>query len=336
MNESFHSSPGWNDRVASFTSGSLFHTTEWLEFLRLTQGVEPIVSPFDAGEQAGFNVGAKLRKGPFSVIGSPLPGWTTVRMGPLFDPHDIAADRLAAEIDAFGRAQRVSMLEVASEHLDPEAMTAAGFEQQPDATMIVDLAEDEDAIWNGMRSTARNRVRKGRDNGLTVEIGLDDEIVGDVWERVEAIFHHQQLVVPYDRARVQAVYDALAPADRLVGLRVRAPDGHIAACGLFPFDHETIFFWAGAARAEDRALVPNELMHFELMVHARGLGLNRYDMCGGGDYKKKFGAHPVQNPHWIRYYNPAARAGRVAVSSAIRTKRAIAAKLRGGRQRGDS
>lgn len=329
MNEPIHMSPDWNDRVASFTSGALFHTTEWLEFLRHTQGVEPVVVPFEAGAARGFHVAAKLRKGPFTVLGSPLPGWTTVRMGPLFNPSEIPARELAAALDAFGREQRVSMFEVANEHLDADAMREAGFEPQPDGTMIIDIAGSEEEIWNSLRSTARNRVRKGRKNGLTVEVGVDDALIDDVWDRVEAIFKHQTLTVPYDRARVQAVYDALLPVGRVTGLRVKASDGHVAACGLFPYDHKTIYFWAGAARAEDRALVPNELMHFELMVHARELGLKHYDMCGGGDYKKKFGAHPVKNPHWIRYYNPAARAGRAAMSSLIRTKRALSAR-RGG------
>lgn len=329
MNEPIHLSPDWNDRVASFASGSLFQTKEWLEFLRRTQGAEPVVEPFEIGAAKGYHVAARLRKGPFTVLGSPLPGWTTVRMGPLYNPDEIDPGELAAALERFGHEQGASMLEVAGEHLDNDAMVAAGFTPEPDGTMIAPIGRDEDEIWDNLRSTARNRIRKGRKNGLTVEVGVDEALVDEVWDRVEAIFRHQRLAVPYDHARVRAVYEALAPAGRVTGIRVKAPDGHVAACGLFPFDHETIYFWAGAARAEDRALVPNELMHYELMVHASRLGLKRYDMCGGGDYKKKFGAEIVKTPHWIRYYNPAARVGRRAMSSLIRARRALAARLRG-------
>ena len=291
---------------------------------------EPVIEPFEIDGHAGWHVAALIRKGPFKVLGSPIPGWTTVRMGPLFDPAVVDQAKLAASIKQFAKDNGASMIELAHELLDAEAMSAAGFDKQPDGTFVVDLPSDPEALWDVFKSTARNRVRKGRKNGLTVEIGVDEKLVDDVWEKVEAIFRHQNLVVPYDRARVQEVYDRLAPIGRVAGIRVLAPDGHVAACGIFPHDDDTIYFWAGASSAEDRALVPNELMHFEIMAHAIELGLKRYDMCGGGDYKKKFGAHHIDNPHWIHYGNPAAKLGRAAMAKAVAAKRAIAARKASG------
>lgn len=316
----------WNEIVASYPSGTTFHTREWLELLQATQGATPVIEPFEIDGHKGWHVAALIRKGPFKILGSPIPGWTTVRMGPLFDPQQVNQKQLADSIKQFAKRNRASMIELAHELLDADAMSAAGFDRQPDGTFVVDLPDDPEALWDVFKSTARNRVRKGRKNGLTVETGVDDKLVDDVWEKVEAIFQHQNLVVPYDRERVQQVYDRLAPIDRVAGIRVFAPDGHVAACGIFPFDHDTIYFWAGASSAEDRALVPNELMHFEIMSHAISLGLKRYDMCGGGDYKKKFGAHHVDNPHWVHYGNPAARAGRAAMARTVQLKRSIAAR----------
>lgn len=320
----------WNETVAEYPSGTIFHTREWLELLQATQGAEPVIEPFEIDGHAGWHVAALIRKGPFKVLGSPIPGWTTVRMGPLFDPAVVDHAKLAASIKQFAKDNGASMIELAHELLDAEAMSAAGFDKQPDGTFVVDLPSDPEALWDVFKSTARNRVRKGRKNGLTVEIGVDEKLVDDVWEKVEAIFRHQNLVVPYDRARVQEVYDRLAPIGRVAGIRVLAPDGHVAACGIFPHDDDTIYFWAGASSAEDRALVPNELMHFEIMAHAIELGLKRYDMCGGGDYKKKFGAHHIDNPHWIHYGNPAAKLGRAAMAKAVAAKRAIAARKASG------
>lgn len=318
---------GWDELVAGFPSGSIYHSSGWLRFLERTQGATPVVEEFALGGERCFHVAAKVRKGPFTILGSPLAGWTTARMGPLFDPGKTDQRELIAELEAFGKRSGASMFEVASEHLDPAVMAAAGWDNVPDGTFIVDLPGTEEELWDNLRSTCRNRVRKGRANDLTIEIGTDDDLVSDVWERVVAVFRHQDLLVSYDRARVQALYDIFEPLGQVVGLRVRAPDGHIAACGIFPHDNHTIYFWAGAARPEDRALVPNELMHWELMRHAQTLGLKHYDMCGGGDYKKKFGAYHVRNPHWIRYYNPVARLGRATMASIVRSRRQLVGRI---------
>ncbi len=320
--------PEWDETVARFSSATVYHTTGWLRFLERTQDAEIVVEPFRVGASPGFHVAARVRRPPFHILGSPLPGWTTASMGPLFDVDAVDQRLLAEELLAFGRRQRVSMFEIVNGSLDAELMRAAGWAEQPDGTFVVDLPDSHDELWQTIRSTCRNRIRKARKNGLSVQIGVDAALVDDVWERVDAVFRHQHLLVSYDRARIQALYDELAPRGQVSGVRVLAPDGHIAACGIFPHDTRCIYFWAGAARPEDRALVPNELMHWELMCHAIDMGLTSYDMCGAGDYKKKYGAHHVRTPHWIRYYNPLARAGRATMAQFVRTRRNVAGRIR--------
>ncbi|MBJ7347636.1 MAG: GNAT family N-acetyltransferase [Thermoleophilaceae bacterium] len=323
-----HLRDDWDEVVASFDTGSIYHSTGWLNFLRDTQNAEIITEAFELDGVRCYHVAARIRKGPFGILGSPLPGWATATMGPLFNLAEVDQSKLIDELEAFGKRHRVSMYELVNGELNPELMRSKGWAEEPDGTFIVDLPATHDELWDHIRSTCRNRIRKARNNGLTVQIGNDDKLVGDVWDRVDAVFRHQDLVSSYDRARVQALYDELAPRGQVIGLRVLAPDGHIAACGIFPYDSECIYFWAGAARPEDRALVPNELMHWELMCHAIDLGLTRYDMCGGGDYKKKYGARHVQTAHWIRYYNGFAKLGRSTMARLVRTKRNVAGRIR--------
>lgn len=320
--------PEWDAIVAKYESGSVYHTSGWLHFIEQTQDAEVIVEPFTVDGNECFHVAARISKGPFNILGSPLPGWTTGQLGPLFNPGDVDQAELIREVEAFGKRQGVSMYELVNERLDPEVMRAAGWTEEADGTFVVDLPGTHDELWDMLKSTCRNRVRKARKNGLTVQIGTDEALVDDVWERVDAVFRHQDLIVSYDQQRMQTLFDELNPRASVVGLRVLAPDGHIAAGGIFPFDTKCIYFWAGAASPEDRALVPNELMHWELMCHAIDRGLARYDMCGGGDYKKKFGAHHVRTPHWIHYYNPLAKAGRQGMALFVRTKRNVAGRIR--------
>jgi predicted N-acyltransferase len=327
-NTPIHLRPDWDRIVAGYESGTLYHSSGWLSFLEHTQDARVIVEPFSDGLD-GYHVAALVRKGPFQILGSPLPGWTTVRMGPLFNRNGTDQSALAAEIGDFGKRHKISMFELVSWQLDDSVMIEDGWSGQPDHTMVVPLPSTHQELWDDrLKSTCRNRIRKAQKNGLTVEIGLDDKLVDDVWDRVDAIFRHQDLVVSYDKARIQALYDELAPRDRVVGVRVIAPDGHLAACGIFPFDDKCIYFWAGASRPEDRALVPNELMHYELMCHAIDRGITSYDMCGGGDYKKKFGAERVDTQRWLRYYNPLAKYGRATVSKVVRTRQKLAGRAR--------
>lgn len=314
--------------MAGFDSSTIYHTTGWLQFLARTQAAEVIVEPFTIGGGTGYHVAARISKRPFHILGSPLPGWTTASMGPLFNVGEVDQKLLANDLMAFGKRHRASMFETVNGSLDADVMRGAGWSEEPDGTFVVDLPTTHDELWQTIRSTCRNRVRKARKNGLTVQIGADDQLVEDVWDRVDAVFRHQDLVVSYDRPRIQALYEELHPRGQVTGVRVLAPDGHIAACGIFPYDSKCVYFWAGAARPEDRALVPNELMHWELMCHAIDLRLTRYDMCGAGDYKKKYGAHHVRTPHWIHYYNPAAKAGRAAMAQFVRTRRNVAGRIR--------
>jgi hypothetical protein len=52
---------------------------EWLEFLACAQGAEPVVARVvePCEDEAGFFVGAMVRRFGVRILGSPSPGWTT-------------------------------------------------------------------------------------------------------------------------------------------------------------------------------------------------------------------------------------------------------------------
>lgn len=316
-----HRDPAWDKVVRSFDSGCLFHTSGWLEYLERSQGVEVVVQPFTADGSDGFHICAKSRQGPFKLAGSPLPRWKTMRMGPLVSA-DAPDGAVADACETFGRSLGVSMYELISDHVDCEQLESRGWQTEDYGSLVVDLPADEAALWTGLKKSVRGRVKKGRANGLTVRLGVDDQLAHDVWLRSDAIMRHKGLRLNWDVSHAEALIGALAPRGQLLGVRIVAPDGHIAACGLFPFDHRAIHYWAGASLAADRALVPNELMHWAAMEFAVRNGLTSYDMYGSGEFKKKYGAQLHMHPRCIRYYNPAARAARAAYGAALRVRSA--------------
>src|SRR5262249_7068669 len=100
--------------------------------------------------------------------------WTTDTIGPFTD---------AVRADLPGVAGRISHLRIDPEielegPLDPDgaflgALRAAGWRPappiQPNATRIVDLTADEDALWGDLRKKWRQYVNKARAGGIVVE-----------------------------------------------------------------------------------------------------------------------------------------------------------------------
>src|SRR5207247_5565758 len=77
---------------------------------------------------------------------------------------------LFAALGALARAHRLAMIELEHPRLSEQLLTASGFEQVPDWTYIVALTgDDSDAMWHGLDSTCRNRIRKALSAGLVVE-----------------------------------------------------------------------------------------------------------------------------------------------------------------------
>jgi hypothetical protein len=323
-----HRDPAWDELVCEFDTGCLFHTSGWLEYLERTQGVEVVTREFSHGE--GYHVAALTKRGPFRLAGSPLPGWRTMHMGPLVG-NGSDGDALAAECERFGVSLGVSLYELVSPTVAREPFERAGWQTEAYGTLVVDLPGDLDALWSGLKKAVRGRVKKGRKNGLEVRLGLDGSLVRDVWVRSDSIMRHKGLQLDWDEPHGRALEAALAPRDQLLGVRIVAPSGHTAACGLFPYDHRTVYYWAGASFAEDRALVPSELMHWAVMEWAVEHGLRCYDMYGSGDYKLKYGAEFRAHARAMRFYNPAARAARAAYAHALALRERLKLPSRGRR-----
>ena len=82
---------------------------------------------------------------------------------------------------------------------------------------------------------------------------------------------------------------------RVLKLGIKYQD-QIIASGLFPFDENSIYFWGAASWIEFQHLLPNELIHWEVIRFALKNNIKVYNMCGGNSqFKNKFGGEDV--PH---------------------------------------
>jgi hypothetical protein len=133
-----------------------------------------------------------------------------------------------------------------------------------------------------------------------VEIAEDAAFADDYHRQLREVFARQGLVPTYGVERVRALQRHLQPTGRLLCLRARDADGRCIATALFPALGRTAYFWGGASETESRILRPNEALFWFAMRFWRQRGVERLDMAGRGEYKRRYGAYDVTLPHLSR------------------------------------
>jgi CelD/BcsL family acetyltransferase involved in cellulose biosynthesis len=292
----------WDEIVATYPAAELFHRRAWLDYLAASRRADiRFWSIVDGGTLVGYFTAGIVRKGPFRILGSPLKSWGTNFLGPIADASlDQGAFLEAVEMVA--RREHVAMLETESRLLSDDILRSAGYEPVPGWTYAVTLrAMDADATWKTLDSTCRNRVRKAIKAGLTVEDTDDATVADEFYDQYSDVMRRKGLVPPYPREVPRMLVAHLKKADLLLALRVRDADGRLLATGLFPHDDRTLYFWGGASWEDGRDLCPNEFLHWSAIRMAAERGLARYDMCGHGRFKKKFGGALVPLTRWHKF-----------------------------------
>lgn len=157
------------------------------------------------------------------------------------------------------------------------------------------LAHDDEAELLAIPRKARAEVRKGLKFELPVRVGRSDQDLADH----HAVYSEsvRNLGTPvFPKKLFAAMLEAFPDSsDILTVFKDGAP---IASVLSFYHQGAVMPFWGGGTYAA-RAARANELMYYELMLHARGKGMTRFDFgrskTGSGPYKfkKNWGFEPV-------------------------------------------
>ncbi len=325
----------WDELIAPYESAQLFHRSPWLDYLAASRRVDVRLWAIkDLETTVGYFSGGLVKKGPFLVLGSPLKGWGTNYMGPVAG-RDLDQRGFLRALDDLARRENLAMAEIESPLLTDDALSANGFSPVPGWTYRVTLDADQDRMWHTLDSTARNRIRKAIKAGLIVE-DTDDQIIADeFFDQYSALVQEKGFAPPYPRDYPRLLLRFLKKADLLFALRVRDASGRVLATGLFPHDDHAVYFWGGASQHEGRDLCPNELLHWSLMRLAAARGLRGYDMCGHGQFKRKFGGELVDLRRWHKCYWQSARWARHGYELYHRARRRVSAWAPAYTQNGD-
>lgn len=290
----------WNDTVARFKDRTIFQTPAWLSFLTETQQAEPVFAMLRSGKDVcGYFSGLIVNKFGLKILGSPLPGWTTSYMGLNLlpgVPRRPVVDALMRF--AFDELHCVHV-EMMDRYVTIEDGKALGYEYTSLQGFEVDLTQTEDEVFSNMTSACRRCIRRADKSGMTIEEAHDIGFADEYYEQLQEVFKKQSLVPTYGRDRVKALIRCVAAPDQLLLVRARNPEGRCIATGIFPALNGTMYFWGGASRQACLGSRPNEAIHWYAMRHWKRRGMCRYDMGGGGEYKRKYGGQEIRVP-WLR------------------------------------
>lgn len=318
----------WDSLLDRCPLSTVYHRGAWLGALEAVGDAQfsRVVCERDGVLQCAWPVGL-LRKGPLRVGGSPLPGWNTAYLGPVFTPE--CGDALAA-LNAMMRAKPISnpsFLATRCMHVDLDLSTLGFQRTRAFSTYEIDLTKSEDELFSAMKGTCRTRVRKGSKNGLIVRVEEDDSYIEDFCAMAEDVFIKSNQRPPYSRGFIRAMHDRLHGAGELVVTSAFHGDDRVATL-VIPHDGRTAMYFAGGSFADKLSLVPNNLLHWETMLACKSMGMARYDFISTsgkpGQFKKTFGPDErVSCVHWERSSNPLVKWMREKYEQQSRARRKI-------------
>jgi hypothetical protein len=293
----------WDDLVDAADHATVYHRSGWLAALDATTGapMRRLVLDSDNGPLALWPI-AILRKGPIRVAGSPLPGWNTAYLGPLFLP---ACSDKAGAVATMMRASPVRRPAfVATRTMDTGVdLSPLGFRKTREfETFEMDLTLPEQALWDNLKSTCRTRIRKGEKNGLEVREENDEAYIDSFWQMATDVFAKSNQRPPYSLAFLRQIESHLRQRGELLVTSAFLGSERVATL-IIPHDQTTAMYFAGGSLASRLDLAPNNLLHWRTMLLCQKRGLKRYDFISNrgspGRFKATF--NPVERVsavHW--------------------------------------
>jgi lipid II:glycine glycyltransferase (peptidoglycan interpeptide bridge formation enzyme) len=303
--------PGdWDAFVSDADPGSYLQRSPWAAVKAVNgwSAVRLAAGPDPAG---AHTIGAQvLVRRP-----RPLPwGFAYAPRGP------VATAWTAGSLGAFAEACRTTLRDragrVSHVRVDPEieldgpldaggstrrALRIAGFRPadpiQPNATRIIDLRADEEALWGDLRKKWRQYVNKARAAGIAVVDG-DGDRLGDFYRIYRETADRAGFLIRTEGA-YRDVWEAFRPDGLARLLFAQTPDGEpLATLLLLRSGPRVVEPYGGMTQAggDSRA---NYLLKWEAIRTSREQGATSYDLWGlatGGiaHFKTGFGGREVR------------------------------------------
>jgi CelD/BcsL family acetyltransferase involved in cellulose biosynthesis len=296
---------GWDELVAGFENCRVVHKLGWMRSLEACVKGKPLYLVFEkGGVVVGCLPGFLVNVGPLRLFGSPLPGWQTLSMGPLFDRSSLSAREMVPALVAYlEKRYGVHHIELLTDALDEEVMGGLGFQCKPTATFVAPMSPNDEArTMKRLKESARRNVKRAMKLGLVVRFEEDESFVDEHYDQLVEVYARGGNAIPFTKKRAVEFFRHMKESGNLLAVSVHLPDGGpCIATGTFTVDGTELLLWMWAHRTRYRWYRPTELMTWTVMQRAMELGCDHVDFMGRGDFKAKFGAElGVSKYRWVR------------------------------------
>ena len=301
-----HDDAAWDGFVAGADPGSYLQLSGWAR-VKAVNGWSS--TRLLTGDAAPIGVQVLVRRP------RPLPwAFAYAPRGPVatsWTADAIAAltERCRGELP--GEVGRVSHLRIDPEverngPLDPDgslrrALRSAGWRPaspiQPNATRIIDLRPDEEALWGDLRKKWRQYVNKARNAGVTVT-DAEGDALPEFYRIYRETADRAGFLIRTEQA-YRDVWDALRPTGNARLLFARRPDGTAVATLFLVRCGPRVVEPYGGMTADGGESRANYLLKWEAIRSSREQGATSYDLWGlatGGiaHFKTGFGGREIE------------------------------------------
>ncbi|HVN67531.1 MAG TPA: peptidoglycan bridge formation glycyltransferase FemA/FemB family protein [Candidatus Sulfotelmatobacter sp.] len=273
----------WNDFVAGSPNSSILQSYEWGE-LKSYFGWQPVRIVLE--QEGEIVAGISILKREVPVIKHSLfyaPRGPIVDLknkelvGALLDVVEKEAERnhaVALKIDPEIAAD--SPRELAN--LNSLGFVKALKQVQPRATFILNLERGLEDILKSFEEKTRYNIRLAEKKGVTIREDASEKGIGtfyDLYKKTAA--RDNFLVHPLNYYR--KIREVLFPAGLGTVFIAYYEDQPIGAVVIFTFGR-TAYYLYGASASEQRNVMPNHLLHWEVIKWAKDRGIKEYDLWG--------------------------------------------------------
>lgn len=342
----------WDARVVASGDGTIFQTSSWgtysaaylgdtCHYLVVRDGDRVVGQLLVLETLRGQESALSGRRRPLRRLITPLLKTMQWRQGPVVVRPDDRADVLGAcleAIDALAGEQGVTGMEEVSAPAGYEppllsSFAEHGYRCEARATIVVDVSRSIEQLWDGIKSEARTRVRKGQKGGVTVRQLRRSEL--PLFHKLVSDWRHSAGFPQYTAARYDEMMRHLGPQCAVF----LAEHGGVAAAGagiwhVGGWGH--VFTPVHSPAARDTGA--GDVMQWEMLRWSHEHGLRTLDLAGVAPeprsdkergirrFKEKWGGIVAEYPVFTRVLKP----GRWRLADSMRKARRALRSVRHG------
>lgn len=180
-----------------------------------------------------------------------------------------------------------------------------GFKKERQTTLILDLAQPLEKIWQNFDKKTRNMIRKAQKNNIKINEG-NLKNIDDYYLMLKNTYAPSgTLILP--KKFYQEIFKKINKKLFLAFWR-----GIPIAGIILPYNQDTVYYWHGASYRKYRHLAPNDFLQWEAICRAKKARFKKYDFVridskkfpGITHFKKGFGGKRVYYYRYTKMYQP--------------------------------